>query len=376
MGNNPFILTPLTGKEPETFCDREEELKELTGYADNKVSVVLFSKRRFGKTSLTRMVQRSVVENGGIPIYCDLYGVLSVEEIAKRLAKTVYAVTHRHEPLFKRAMKAFAALRPVLKPDPEAGMKVSVDVAKGAQGLELLEQTMEGLRDFVDGLDRPVHIALDEFQEIVEVETGVSVQSAMRRSIQETSCSFFFVGSRRRILLDMFSDSGRPFYKSGFLFELKPLPREATIAYVMARFRQGGKTIAEGLAEDIWNRVQGHPYYLQRWCYLIHETAGDNVRREDLSRAMLLLLEREKPTSETILQGLAKSQRALLVALAKEPTSSPYSSKWMARHDLGSIGGVQGAKTVLENLDLIEQDGETWQLSDPILAAWIQGLFE
>jgi len=69
-----------------------------------------------------------------------------VDDVASRLAKAVFAVTHRKAPLWKKALHAVRSFRPVLKPDLEGGFSLSVEPsAAGKKGLSLLEETMESL---------------------------------------------------------------------------------------------------------------------------------------------------------------------------------------------------------------------------------------
>ena len=54
MKRNPFYLKEMPVDAP--FCDREKELADLISYATSNSNVVLFSPRRYGKTSLTKRV--------------------------------------------------------------------------------------------------------------------------------------------------------------------------------------------------------------------------------------------------------------------------------------------------------------------------------
>jgi len=47
---NPFTLRVIPPGFP--FCNRTVELEQLSSHAGNKANVVLFSPRRYGKTSL------------------------------------------------------------------------------------------------------------------------------------------------------------------------------------------------------------------------------------------------------------------------------------------------------------------------------------
>lgn len=57
---NPFTMRVIPPDAP--FCNRTEELKDLSRHAVNQASVVLFSPRRYGKTSLVKKVQHEIEE--------------------------------------------------------------------------------------------------------------------------------------------------------------------------------------------------------------------------------------------------------------------------------------------------------------------------
>jgi hypothetical protein len=120
----------------------------------------------------------------------------------------------------------------------------SVDhIGTHLDGFELLSTTIEYLGKFVEKYDKPVHIALDEFQEITKIQKKNEIEAAFRSQIQHISGdSFFFIGSRRRILLEMFASESRPFFRSTFLFQLERLPKDALVDYIVSRFAENGKT--------------------------------------------------------------------------------------------------------------------------------------
>jgi len=55
---NPFTLGIIS--PDQEFCNREKEIEELTRHALNCTHVVIFSPRRYGKTSLVKQVMAQV----------------------------------------------------------------------------------------------------------------------------------------------------------------------------------------------------------------------------------------------------------------------------------------------------------------------------
>ena len=366
MKKNPFYLKEIPVDAP--FCDREKELADLISYAGSNSNVVLFSPRRYGKTSLTKRVHNNLESDGVLTAYCDLFGVTSIEEIAGRIAKSIYAITQKNKGMFQKAINFITSFRPVLSPSPEGGISVSVQTAFKTDGLKILEETMESLERFIDDIALPVHIAFDEFQEIVEVNNSMGIEGILRQYIQKIQCSFFFIGSRRRILLDIFNDRKRPFFQSALNYELKPLPEKDMIFFITSQFKKAGKHINEENGSKICQLVSNHPYYMQKFCFFLYEEIDKKVTRKDVMKTNAAVIESERVVFESILQGLTTKQIVMLSALANEPTAKVYSAGYMAQHNLGSTGGIQQSLATLSRQDLIEKNYRTggWSIVDPI----------
>lgn len=371
MGN-PFYLQEIPVDAP--FCDREKELKELRSYAEAKANVVLFSPRRFGKTSLVKRVQRRLADKGAVVIFADFFGVGSVEDVAARLARAVYGFTHGKPSLWKTALRTLLSFRPVLKPDPSGGISLSVEpAAAGRSGLHLLEETIDSLSRFIEESEQLIQIALDEFQEIVTLKEALTIEAALRTRIQRQKASYFFIGSRRRVLLGIFNERQRPFFQSAINYPLGPLPVMDLGNFITWQFKEHGKSCTKDMGLRLASTVDCHPYYSEKLGFFVYEMA-EAVNEETIQAGLQKLIVSEKPVFEAILQGLSPHQRLLLKALALEPPKKILAGSYVQKHGLGSTGGVQHSTKHLEDLDLIERKGdpEQWQLVDPVLAMWLK----
>ncbi len=370
MGN-PFYLQELPDDAP--FCDRETELQELISYAQAKANLVIYSPRRFGKTSLVRRVQKALAAQGAVTVFVDFFGVASIEDVAGRLAKSVYVVTRGKESLWKAALRVIRSFRPILKPDPEGGLTLSVEpVSRGQTGLTLLDDTLESLGEFIHAVPELVQVALDEFQEIVLLKEALKIEGVLRTHIQRQPASYFFIGSRRRILLALFNDRQRPFFQSAINYQLKALPPDDLVHFIQDQFRRGKRSCRPEMASRLAALVRNHPYYAQKLGFFVYELGGA-VTEVTLQKGLERLLLVEKPVFEAVLQGLSPHQRLLLQTLAQEPTPQLMAGAYLRKYGLESIGGVQHSVRQLTSLDLIEKEEETglWRLVDPILALWL-----
>ena len=368
---NPFYLQVVPDDRP--LCDRTTELRELASFAESGANVVLYSPRRYGKTSLVRRVQRDLSAKGAVTVFVDFFGVSSVDEVAARLANGVFAFTHGREPFWKKALTTIRSFRPVLKPDPESGFSLSVETAAAERrGIRLLEETLESLGRFIQQIDSPVHVALDEFQEIVALDQALQIEAAFRTRIQNHRASYFFVGSRRRILLGMFNDQQRPFFQSAISYPLPRLPEDELADFVRKQFTDAGRACSSRAADELVAAGAAHPYYTEKLAFLAYELA-ETIDTETVTTAYERLLGTERPVFEATVLGLPPGQRRLLQALAQEPTAHLLAATYVAAHNLGSIGGVQHASRRLEELDLIERadPDEIWSVVDPVFAVWL-----
>lgn len=370
---NPFSFRELPVTAP--FCDRKKELRELFSHARNHANMVIISPRRFGKTSLVKRVQNRLADSGFITAYADFFGVDSMEDVAARLAVCIYQVSGKNESILKKMVDFISSWRPVLRLDREYGMVITAEPSGKKRGIELLEDTMEGIGRFIKNHKKPFHLALDEFQEIAELRESLQVEGIMRSHIQQhAGASYFFVGSRRRLLSEIFNERKRPFYRSAINYILEPLPAVESSEFIMEQFKDGGKRCPGEIAERVVNLVQGYPFYIQRIPYSIYEVSGKIITDEDYRNGFTAAVEEEKPVFEAMLQSLAPQQIRLLKAVSMEPSDTPFSSSYMSRHDLGSIGGIQGAIKKLINMDYIEKRDGVFRMVDPVFGIWLRRL--
>jgi len=369
---NPFTLKEIPSGA--AFCNRQKEMRDLITFTSARQNVLLYSPRRYGKTSLVKKVQGHLESDGAITAYCDLFGVTSIEDIAGRIARSIYTITRRDENLFQKAVRFLTSFRPVLSPSPDGGISVSVQPAYSmSQSWELLDNTMEALGRFVQDVSNLVHVALDEFQEITEIENSLRIEGRLRHFIQGMKCAFVFVGSRRRILLDMFNNRKRPFFQSTINYELGPLPIEELLEFMVSGFEGAGKALSRDLGKQICELLGQHPYYIQKFCFFLFNRVEKSVTPEQISDTYRMLLESERALFEALIRRLTVTQIALLTAIAKEPTNKLFPVEYMERHRLKSTGGIQRSLSVLTAEDLVEQNPEdgAWSVVDPLFRQWL-----
>ncbi len=369
---NPFMMDTTSPEAP--FNNRISELQKLTSYAQSKLKVVMHAPRRYGKTALVKRVQSNLRHKGFITLYVDLFGVTSLDEVANRIAQGVYHGVRHDDALFRQSISILKTHRPILKQDAAAkSFAVSVEaLSRNYSSIDLLDNVMNDLGEFIRQMRTGVQIVFDEFQEITKLNDP-HIEGVMRSHILKQSASYFFVGSRRKSLMDMFSLRNRPFFQTGLIFRLNRFGHGKLVDSIVACFQAGGKSCPTEVAENISAQSLQHPYYSQRLSFYVFEFTDKFASIETVARAFDQVLEDEKHYFEIILQGLTLKQVLFLKALAKNPLFSVFSLDFLSKYKL-SQGMIQKALPKLSSLDLIEKDQNRWQIVDPVFATWLQTL--
>lgn len=371
---NPFTLGLVT--ERDSFCNRGKEQKDLMRYAMSGSKVILCSPRRYGKSSLVHVVLSKLRKEGFLTAYVDLFPISSERDFISRFASSVYkGIGNEVDPrtFIEKIKGIFTRIVPTIDIGPD-GYSISAKYNSSEKAELLLDDLMEGLEKYVDRTSRRACIVLDEFQEITELPESKKIEGILRSHMQHhQNISYFYVGSRRRILTDMFSSRSRPFYKSAFFYTLNEIPIEDFAPHIVRLFKKTGKRCPDSLSEEIYRLTRGYPYYVQKLSSIAWEETEKDCDAPIVKRAFDILLQNEAVDFEGTWGGLSMAQKRVLKSIASESGILPFSKDNLEKSEV-SAGGVQKALKSLLEKDLIEKnDGGLYSITDPIMGAWLKG---
>src|SRR6476659_1793339 len=258
---NPFIYShPIA---PDDVIDRDAETEQLLTAAVGGHFVRLYAPRKYGKTSLLRRVLRDAERREQmIPVLVDLYGVLSIADVAIRF-----------ERAYARQLKG--KLRARIE---EFLQSTGLGLSLGALGISArlqVDPRTDPLPALHTLLDLPLRleehggfralIVLDEFQDITKVK---DMDALLRSHIQFQGevASFIFAGSEPGLMRGLFEDRERPLYGQAVPIRLERLEDGDIAAHVVERFRETGRSVGDALNPLIATAL-GHP---QRAMLLAH----------------------------------------------------------------------------------------------------------
>lgn len=369
---NPFNLgSVLTDNK---FCNRKKELDDLLTHARNCVNVVLFSSRRLGKTSLVKRVMNNIAIEDYLTIYVDFLSVISEKDVTEKFFNAVVRGVGENiteKSFINKVKHLFTRIYPSIDIGPD-GISLSAKYDKSETFNHLVDDIFIGLNKYLNKNDRKCLIIFDEFQEITGLPESKRVEGILREYIQnQQNISFFFVGSRRRILQSMFTDSKRAFYRMGFIYAMGKIPNAEFIPYVVDCFRRTGKECPDTIVADMYEYVSGNTYYMQKLSHILWNmiTPGEKATKEMFDTAKNELLKSESSIFQGTFVEMNFGEKKLIRALSAEPTGKPYAIEYLSRHGLNA-GGVQKSLKSLVDKDVIEKEDGIYRLVDAVFGKW------
>jgi uncharacterized protein len=368
---NPFPTTGYIGAD--YFCDRTEETARLLNDLKNGQSVTLISVRRIGKTGLIRHVLSKMPENI-TGVYADILATENLNGFFNVIATAVLNAVPDNSPRGKKIWGFIKSIRPVFTIDPLTGFpQVSIDLKHHETAPQI-----EAVLKFLDALPQKTVIAIDEFQQILNYPEKNT--DAWLRTIIQTlkNVVFVFSGSQQHLMVDLFSDPSRPFFRSTGLMRLGKLDPDEYRAFVVRHFQNSGREIKDPVAKDMLDWAGNHTYYVQLLCNRVFNTGlkviSDLVWREEAGN----LLKEQEIVFINYRDLLTLPQWQLLKSVAAEGlVYTPTSKGFISKYHLGSPATVLRSMKSLMKSEMIYSDHDNngnlvYSVYDVLFQRWIQ----
>lgn len=314
---------------------------------------------------------------GVLVAYLDLFRTPTKEQLADDLAQALYdGLVSRLERAARKAALFFShlAVSPRLVIGDDG--RVSVEFAALLRRQDV-DDVIEGLLE-LPGLiarerERRVALVLDEFQEIVSIDKGLT--GVMRSVFQEQDeVAHVFLGSRRHLMEMLFMDKSEHLYRAAKPLPLGPIDPAKFARFVRRRFEGSGVSVAPEAVERVLTLTGGRPYETQELCSFAWEQAraeGAMATLAVVESALHRLLEAEAARHAAVWDGLSPHQRAVLRAVAQEGTGI-YSEAYRLRHKLGSASSVTRSIDALAAKELVEGRSGDRVVADVFLGEWLR----
>lgn len=369
---NPFLITGYYS--PDYFCDREKELNLLKKNIGGKNNTTLISPRRLGKSGLILRLFDDLKKEGNYStLYVDIFATRNIEDFIKAITDSILKEFPEHTSVGRKFWNFIKGIRPIIRFDQISGLpQVEITYQNEAEKTE----TLRSLWQFLENQDKPVVIAIDEFQQIREYPQS-NMEAILRTEIQHLhNVVCIFSGSKRNMMIDIFSNTKKPFYNSTSFLNLEKIDRKVYADFINFHFLSNNYTISKDDIFYILEFTEGFTYHTQKICNKLYENRKPDIVKDDILLVINELLNENNIQYAQIKELLTTAQWNYLIAIAKggkiqQPTAQEFIMKYKIGTPANSrrlLKALIDKDLILENLNIKWKD---YQLYDVFLKHWL-----
>lgn len=369
---NPFLVYGYAS--PDYFCDRKEDTERLISALKNGRNITLMSPRRMGKTGLIKNAFHYIrlQEPETACFYMDIFSTTCLNDFIILFGQTVIG---KLDTVPQKALASlsgfFKSCRLVFSADPLNGTPQATLDFQPSQA----QATLKEIFDYLEHSGRECYIAIDEFQQIMEYpEKGV--EGLLRSYIQFLPyVHFIFSGSKQRLMNEIFASAKRPFYRSTETMNLQPIPVGDYFAFAQEWMRKGGKELGEILFKQIYQRFDGHTWYMQFVLNRLYEQTSSQIDSNTVEACMEDIIQSETDSYQLLYGMLTENQSTLLRAIARERTVVAINStSFIKKYGLKGSSSINAALKFLINKEYVFRSDKGYQVYDRFMELWLQTL--
>lgn len=369
---NPF---PIKGYiSGSYFCDRENEIRILSSNIRNGIDTTLISPRRMGKTGLIfRLFDALESQRQFHYIYADIFPTRNIADFIKVVSESVLQKYPEKTKIGKQFFSFIKGLRPLISYDPLTGQP---QLQINYQTTQEKEQTLKGLFTFLEGLNKKIVVAIDEFQQINDYPEK-NVEALLRTYTQNLkNIRFIFCGSKKGIMLQIFSNAKRPFYGSTQFMTLDKIDRDKYAVFITEMFKKSKTSLSADAIEMIMDWTQGYTFYTQSLCNLLYSMGRKKIDIEMVKYACMEILKRNETVFFQYRQMLTPAQWNYLIAVAKEGEVQQITAqRFVTKYEIGTPANSRRICKSLLNKELLleetSKESTSYKVYDVFLSRWL-----
>ncbi len=369
---NPFVFGHLSSIE--NFVNRTKDIDKLHQNIDNQIHTILLSPRRWGKSSLVRVLEDKIGRSKKT-IFChlDMFNSSSEMDFYHSFSKEILKKTHNKTNDFFESINIFFK-----NLAPEVSFK-----AGNLAELSLNFDKEKTENSFVEILNLPEEIAkkkkikivvcIDEFQNLDRFKDPLLFQQRLRASWQHhQNVVYILYGSKRSMLSSIFESQSMPFYRFGEVMYLQKIDTSHWLKFIQSSFKKTNKKIHKKYALRLIDEMENHSYYVQQLAYTIWNNTQDEVDESILTDSINDIIGRNAMMFESIFENLNTNQIKVIHMLVDNINAKHTSAAMINKYELVSSANVIQALKSLENKEVIDRFEGYNQFIDPVFKMWLK----
>ena len=339
----PFVFGKIA--DGEDFTDRVLDTEKLKNNFRGLVNTIIISPRRWGKTSLVNHALEQMRDDKEY-LVCkvDIFNCRTEAQFYQTYVNAILKASYTKMDEFIEAKNKLYSYDEIL----DLPQKIALEKGK----------------KFI--------VCIDEFQNVSSYDDSLGFQRKLRSHWQtHNRVGYCMFGSKRHMLLDIFSNYEMPFYKFGDIMFLDKIGEEDWVKFIVSRFADTGKKISESVARLITQKVDSHPYYVQQLSQLAWLRSKKMCEASIVDEAFESLVGQLSLLFSNLVDSLTAKQISFLQAVAYGEKN--FSSREvLTKYQLGTSANIKNLKKAMQDKDLIDVMPDAITLQDPIFAYWLK----
>ncbi|HEY8271767.1 MAG TPA: hypothetical protein VIG33_12825, partial [Pseudobdellovibrionaceae bacterium] len=352
--------------EKEDLADRVEDINFLKNALKLNKKIALYAPRRYGKSSISKnIIPKELKTKKFLAIYCDFMGVNTPADVAFRLSKGLAEGMEEYIP----AQRLFESAKQVLK-NINFTFDTNPITGEASFGLSLKKEQSHSITDLLKvflqlAKNYKCLFIFDEFQDILDAKDSLSLLRSELQKLKDTP--ILFLGSKRRLLSQIFTSHQSPFFNFADEYVLGPIPFADWSDFFDERLKPLKVKIHDealqqiiDLSLEVPNTICEIGSYLQGKCS--NESLDEN-------KTLKLIDELVTAKSESFyfqIKQLTSAEKKILSILAVNKFTSEIQGKAFQSKTTLSLSGIKKTVHKLYNQGLIEEDQNAYRVSNPL----------
>jgi len=371
MEKFPFVYGKTA--EAKNFTNREKEVEHLAQNFFSLTNTMIISPRRWGKSSLVKKVAQQVMAKDKTIKICslDIFNVRNESEFYVQFAQAILkATSNRWEEWAENAKTFLSQLLPKITLSADNQTEISF----GVEWKELQKKPDEIINlaeTIAKAKGLKIVVCIDEFQSIAGFDDSLAFQRKLRSHWQHHQhVAYCLYGSKRNMLLNIFSNVDMPFYKFGDMMFLEKINNKTWGKFIQKRFKETGKDITKEQAEYLAELVENHSYYVQQLAQQTWLRTKKTCSTEIIDTSLQSIKNQLSLLFVGLTENLTATQLYFLQAIINGETV--FGQENLKKYRLGTSANVLRIKNALVSKDVIDITAKTIEIQDPVFKLWLK----
>ncbi len=374
ISHNPFSFGGTVNSRQ--FVNREEDRQEIATDIKNHTNLILYAPRRYGKTSLILQVFEDMkkADSKFIGIYIDFYKIHSKEKFlqvfSREFSQNMEWSADKILSFFKSIIKTVS---PSITMDNEGKPKLDIAFQR-----PMKPNTFEEIMRLPETLAKKgftVAVFFDEFQEIIRLN-GHNFQQELRAEIQHHSnVSYIFCGSKQHLISEIFSQSKSPLYNIGKMKYVHKISEKKFIPFILRNMKKVQSNFRTANAREIYQFVNGIPYYVQMLSYETYNLAlmNPDTPPELLIQFAIKKIIEEKNEEFIMMFGqLSPSQKKIMEIVLAHNGANLFRHEILAEFSIPTSTLKKGLSLLVES-GMLTQNNK-YSITDVFFEKWMKNI--